>query len=125
MPLYDYRCRSCDNELEVQQSINDDALTTCPECGGQLRKVFSPVGISFKGSGFYRNDARSSSNGGSKRSGEGTGSGSGSESSSGGDSGTSSDNKAAAGSTSGGSGTSSGSSGGAGTSSSSGGSSGE
>jgi putative FmdB family regulatory protein len=116
MPLYDYRCRSCDHELEVQQSINDDALTTCPECGGELRKVFSPVGISFKGSGFYRNDARSSSNGGSKRSGDGAGS-SGSGSSSGSDAATPSDKKATAGSTSGGSGTSSGSSGGSGTSS--------
>jgi putative FmdB family regulatory protein len=112
MPLYDYRCRSCDHELEVQQSINDDALTTCPECGGELRKVFSPVGISFKGSGFYRNDARSSSNGGSKRSGDGAGS-----SGSGSDAATPADRKATAGSTSGGSETSSGSSGGSGTSS--------
>jgi putative FmdB family regulatory protein len=112
MPLYDYRCRSCDHELEVQQSITDDALTTCPECGGVLRKVFSPVGISFKGSGFYRNDARSTSNGTSKRSSEGaSSSGSESGSSSGGDATTSSADKAAAGSSSGGSDTSSGSSG--------------
>jgi putative FmdB family regulatory protein len=61
MPLYDYRCRDCGHEFEIQQSISDDALTECPECSGALRKVFSPVGISFKGSGFYKTDSRSSS----------------------------------------------------------------
>ena len=61
MPLYDYRCRDCGHEFEIQQSISDDALTECPECAGDLRKVFSPVGISFKGSGFYKNDSRGSS----------------------------------------------------------------
>lgn len=61
MPTYQYRCRDCGEDLEVVQSFTDDALTTCPACGGSLRKVFSAVGISFKGSGFYANDARSSS----------------------------------------------------------------
>ena len=61
MPLYDYRCKDCDHQFEIQQSFTDDALTTCPECEGTLKKVFSPVGISFKGSGFYKNDSRGSS----------------------------------------------------------------
>lgn len=61
MPTYEYACRSCGEHLEVVQSFRDEPLTECPNCGGELRKVFSPVGISFKGSGFYRNDSRSSS----------------------------------------------------------------
>mgnify|MGYP002683838366 FL=1 len=61
MPLYEYRCRSCNHQFEIQQSFSDDALTVCPECQGDLRKVFNPVGISFKGTGFYKNDSRSSS----------------------------------------------------------------
>jgi putative FmdB family regulatory protein len=65
MPLYEYRCRSCDHQFEIQQSFSDDALTVCPECQGELRKVFNPVGIAFKGSGFYKNDSRSSSSSGS------------------------------------------------------------
>ncbi len=60
MPTYEYACKSCGEHLEVVQSFRDEPLTECPVCGGQLRKVFSPVGISFKGSGFYRNDSRSS-----------------------------------------------------------------
>ena len=58
MPTYEYRCKGCGNELEVVQSFTDDALTTCEACGGDLRKVFGSVGISFKGSGFYKNDSR-------------------------------------------------------------------
>lgn len=62
MPTYDYRCRSCDHTFEAQQSFADDPLTICPECGEpSLRKLFNSVGISFKGSGFYKNDSRSSS----------------------------------------------------------------
>jgi putative FmdB family regulatory protein len=61
MPLYEYRCRSCNHQFEIQQSFSDDALTVCPECQGDLRTVFNPVGISFKGTGFYKNDSRSSS----------------------------------------------------------------
>jgi putative FmdB family regulatory protein len=61
MPTYEYACRSCGEHLEIVQSFRDEPLTECPVCGGTLRKVFSPVGISFKGSGFYRTDSRSSS----------------------------------------------------------------
>jgi len=60
MPTYQYRCRDCGDDLEIVQAFTDDALTECPSCGGSLRKVFSAVGISFKGSGFYANDARGS-----------------------------------------------------------------
>jgi putative FmdB family regulatory protein len=56
MPTYEYVCRSCGHLFEVVQSMRDDALTECPECGGELRKVFAPPAISFKGSGFYATD---------------------------------------------------------------------
>ena len=59
MPTYEYACTECGDRLEVVQRFSDDPLTTCPACGGKLRKVFSPVGIVFKGSGFYRTDSRS------------------------------------------------------------------
>jgi putative FmdB family regulatory protein len=58
MPTYEYACTECGDRTEVVQSIADAPLTTCTVCGGQLRKVFSPVGIVFKGSGFYRTDSR-------------------------------------------------------------------
>ncbi len=58
MPTYAYACTECDHSMEVRQSFKDDALTTCPVCGGRLRKRFDNVGIVFKGSGFYRNDSR-------------------------------------------------------------------
>lgn len=59
MPTYEYRCKACSHQLEIVQGFTDDALTTCPSCGAeQLRKVFGSVGISFKGSGFYKNDSR-------------------------------------------------------------------
>jgi putative FmdB family regulatory protein len=61
MPTYEYRCKDCDHELEVVQGFHDDPLTECPACGGPLRKKFGSVGISFKGSGFYKNDSRSTS----------------------------------------------------------------
>jgi putative FmdB family regulatory protein len=60
VPTYQYACTDCGHELEAVQSFSDDALTTCPECGGGLRKLFGNVGVVFKGSGFYRNDSRSS-----------------------------------------------------------------
>ena len=66
MPTYEYRCKDCGHTFEVVQSFTDDALTECPSCGGQLRKVFGNVGITFKGSGFYKTDSRSSSANGSK-----------------------------------------------------------
>lgn len=56
MPTYEYRCRDCGESLEVQQSFTDEALTECPACSGSLRKIFGNVGISFKGSGFYKTD---------------------------------------------------------------------
>ena len=61
MPTYQYTCTTCDHELEAVQSFTDDPLTECPECSGQLRKVFSAVGVVFKGSGFYRTDSRADS----------------------------------------------------------------
>jgi putative FmdB family regulatory protein len=63
MPVYEYVCKSCGHHLEVAQSFQDAPLTTCPACGGPLRKVFSSVGIMFKGSGFYRTDSRLPSGG--------------------------------------------------------------
>jgi putative FmdB family regulatory protein len=61
VPTYQYACTACDERLEVVQKFTDDPLTTCEECGGSLRKVYSPVGIVFKGSGFYRTDSRNGS----------------------------------------------------------------
>ncbi|MEU3791866.1 FmdB family zinc ribbon protein [Streptomyces fructofermentans] len=61
MPTYQYQCTACGEGLEAVQKFTDDALTTCPSCDGRLKKVFSAVGIVFKGSGFYRNDSRGSS----------------------------------------------------------------
>jgi putative FmdB family regulatory protein len=58
MPTYEYACTECGDRTEVVQSIADAPPTTCTVCGGPLRKVFSPVGIVFKGSGFYRTDSR-------------------------------------------------------------------
>jgi len=59
MPTYEYRCKECGEDLEVVQAFTDDALTECPTCGGPLRKVFGNIGITFKGSGFYKTDNRS------------------------------------------------------------------
>lgn len=61
MPTYQYQCTECGEGLEAVQKFSDDALTVCPNCSGRLRKVFSAVGVVFKGSGFYRTDSRSSS----------------------------------------------------------------
>src|SRR5438874_108948 len=58
MPTYEYRCKECGEELEVVQAFTDDPLTECPNCGGDLRKVFGNIGITFKGSGFYKTDSR-------------------------------------------------------------------
>jgi len=71
MPTYEYRCRECGEPLEVVQSFSDDPLTECPACGGSLRKVFNSVGISFKGSGFYKTDSRSTSSSPSSSSSDG------------------------------------------------------
>ena len=59
MPTYQYACTECGHTLEAVQSFSDGPLTECPNCGGRLRKVFSAVGVVFKGSGFYRTDSRS------------------------------------------------------------------
>jgi len=61
MPTYEYACTSCGEHLEVVQSFRDDPLSTCPACGGPLRKVFGSIGVVFKGSGFYKTDSRSAS----------------------------------------------------------------
>ncbi|WP_079405153.1 FmdB family zinc ribbon protein [Streptomyces sp. 3211] len=61
MPTYQYQCTECGEGLEAVQKFTDDALTVCPSCDGRLKKVFSAVGIVFKGSGFYRNDSRGAS----------------------------------------------------------------
>jgi putative FmdB family regulatory protein len=58
MPTYEYACTECGAHIEVVQSMSDAPLTACAVCGGKLRKVFSPIGIVFKGSGFYRTDSR-------------------------------------------------------------------
>lgn len=61
MPTYEYSCNDCGHQFDVVQSIHDDSLTKCPECGGTLRKLFGNVGVVFKGSGFYKTDSRDSS----------------------------------------------------------------
>jgi putative FmdB family regulatory protein len=68
MPTYEYRCKDCGEHLEVVQSFTDDALTECPNCGGTLRKVFGNIGITFKGSGFYKTDSRKAASSTSKSS---------------------------------------------------------
>ena len=73
MPTYQYACAACGHELEAVQSFSDDALTTCPDCGGDLRKLFGNVGVVFKGSGFYRNDSRKSASDSSSSSGSSDG----------------------------------------------------
>ncbi|MFM6974300.1 MAG: FmdB family zinc ribbon protein [Agromyces sp.] len=60
MPTYSYRCVSCEHAFDVQQSMTEAALAECPACGGPLRKLYSPVGVTFNGSGFYRTDSRGS-----------------------------------------------------------------
>ena len=61
MPTYSYACTECEHRFDTVQSFSDPALTDCPQCSGRLRKLFSSVGIVFKGSGFYRTDSRASS----------------------------------------------------------------
>ena len=72
MPTYQYACTdaACGHRFEAVQSVSDEALTVCPQCAGRLRKVFSAVGVVFKGSGFYRTDSRSGSNGSNGSSGK-------------------------------------------------------
>lgn len=78
MPTYSYQCRACEHAFEIQQAFTDDSLTTCPECTGELRKVFSAIGVTFQGSGFYRTDSRAeakASSSASKKSSDSTSSG--------------------------------------------------
>ncbi len=76
MPTYSYACTECGNRFDVVQAFTDDALTTCEQCSGRLRKLFNSVGVVFKGSGFYRTDSRESAknsvNGSAKTSTEGS-----------------------------------------------------
>jgi putative FmdB family regulatory protein len=68
MPTYEYRCKSCDHQFDIVQAFTDDALTQCPACGEPtLKKVFGNVGITFKGSGFYKTDSRSAGSFGSAK----------------------------------------------------------
>jgi len=69
VPTYQYACTACGEQLEAVQSFSEASLTDCPACEGTLRKVFSAVGVVFKGSGFYRNDSRKGSGSGEKSSG--------------------------------------------------------
>ena len=82
MPTYQYRCTECGHDLEAAQKFSDAALTECPSCHGQLRKIYNAVGVVFKGSGFYRTDSRpkEGSSGGSSSSGASGASGSSSSS---------------------------------------------
>lgn len=75
MPTYSYACTACDHRFDAQQSFADDALTECPQCTGRLRKLFSSVGVVFKGSGFYRTDSRTAASSSSSSGGDGAGSG--------------------------------------------------
>jgi putative FmdB family regulatory protein len=60
VPTYSYACTECGHRFDVVQAFTDDALTTCQQCSGRLRKLFNSVGVVFKGSGFYRTDSRES-----------------------------------------------------------------
>jgi putative FmdB family regulatory protein len=109
VPTYQYQCTECGENLEVVQKFTDDALTICPNCQGSLRKIYSAVGIVFKGSGFYRTDSRSapsssSSSGSTAKSSGSAGTSDKGSSSSG--SGSSSGSASSSGSTTGGSGSS-------------------
>ena len=84
MPTYSYRCTECGEAFDIQQAFTDDTLSVCPNCGGKLRKLFNTVGVTFNGSGFYRNDSRAPapSEGGSGGTGDSGGSSGSSDSSS-------------------------------------------
>jgi putative FmdB family regulatory protein len=60
MPTYQYACTACGHEFEAFQSFTEDSLTECPECKGEIKKVYSAVGVVFKGSGFYKTDSAKS-----------------------------------------------------------------
>jgi putative FmdB family regulatory protein len=83
MPIYGYRCSQCGHELEVFQSMSAEPLRVCPECSGSLRKLLYPVGVQFKGSGFYSTDYKNGGSSSRNESGSSEASGSESGSSSG------------------------------------------
>lgn len=58
MPTYAYACKQCGHRFDAVQSFADPTLTECPECGGELRKEYGSIGVTFNGSGFYRTDSR-------------------------------------------------------------------
>lgn len=105
MPTYSYRCTECGTAFDIHQAFTDDSLTECPTCQGKLRKLFSAVGVTFNGSGFYRTDSRSGGSGSSGSGSSGSGS-SGSGSSDSGSSGSTSSGSKSSGSGSSGSGSS-------------------
>ncbi|PTT19932.1 FmdB family transcriptional regulator [Microbacterium sp. HMWF026] len=61
MPTYSYACKQCGHRFDAVQSFSDAALTECPECGGEVRKQYGSIGVTFNGAGFYRTDSRGSS----------------------------------------------------------------
>ena len=61
MPTYEYACAKCGHQFEVVQSFSDAPISICPECGGEVKKVYSNVGVVFKGAGFYKTDSRKES----------------------------------------------------------------
>ncbi len=82
MPTYAYACKDCGHAFDIVQKFSEDSLTVCPECEGTLRKKFGSVGVSFKGSGFYRTDSRAAAGAGAESSKSSTSEGSSSSSSS-------------------------------------------
>ena len=92
MPTYQYVCTACGEDLEAVQSFSEASLTECPTCQGQLRKVFSAVGVVFKGSGFYKTDSRAAPTSSGSADGKGGDTGKGSDGK-GGDTGKGSDGK--------------------------------
>ena len=66
MPTYEYACDACGHQFEAVQTFAEAALTECPACKGSIRKLYSNVGIVFKGSGFYKTDSRGADSGGAK-----------------------------------------------------------
>jgi putative FmdB family regulatory protein len=103
MPTYSYRCTECGHAFDVQQSFTDDSLTECPACHGALRKLFSAVGVTFNGSGFYRTDSRAGSSKSGTSSGDSASSTSGTTGGSSAGSGSSGGGSSSGGSSSGGS----------------------
>jgi putative FmdB family regulatory protein len=126
VPTYSYACTQCGHAFDIRQSFTDDPLRDCPECAdgaGRLRKVIHPVGIAFKGSGFYKTDSRASGGtkgSGGKDSGAGSGSGEAAASTSSESAGSSGSSESSGGSGSSSSGPSTGASGSGGSSSGSG-----